>query len=250
MKRAAGRPAPRPVAGRRGEPQLPQQPSKVARQALIRQLTERRMVTSQVELAAMLAVEGIVVTQGTLSRDLDELGAIKARTADGGPPVYVVPDQGPSVADLFVPSASGPAARVGRLLAELLVSAEGSANLAVLRTPPGAAHFLASALDRSGLPHVIGTIAGDDTVLVVSRAADGGPDLARELRELSRRRTLSPAAGRTPPPDPADPGPAHTPGGARPAGPGGPEARAWAELPADDPAGTEPRRRRPARTPA
>ncbi|HEY7104016.1 MAG TPA: hypothetical protein VH573_20460, partial [Mycobacteriales bacterium] len=70
---------------------------------------------------------------------------------------------------------------------ELMVSAEGSANLAVLRTPPGAAHFLASAIDRSGLPHVLGTIAGDDTVLLVAREPAGGPELAELMRTLSRR---------------------------------------------------------------
>jgi transcriptional regulator of arginine metabolism len=108
-----------------------------------------------------------------------------------------------------------------RLLSELLVGAEGSANLAVLRTPPGAAHFLASALDRSSLAEVIGTIAGDDTVLVVSRDATGGAALAEQLLELSRRRlpaTADPAADR----DWADPearaDPAAPPGRRRTAG--------------------------------
>ena len=75
-----------------------------------------------------------------------------------------------------------------RLLAELMVSVEGSANLSVLRTPPGAAHFLASALDRAALPAVMGTIAGDDTVLLVAREPDGGKDLAELMRRLSQRR--------------------------------------------------------------
>jgi transcriptional regulator of arginine metabolism len=73
------------------------------------------------------------------------------------------------------------------MLGELLTAAEGSANLAVLRTPPGAAQFLASALDKVALPDVLGTIAGDDTLLVVSREPDGGPALAARLRALAER---------------------------------------------------------------
>ena len=84
------------------------------------------------------------------------------------------------------PAQAAPA-RLTRLLADLLTHAEGSANLAVLRTPPGAAQFLASALDKVGLPDVLGTIAGDDTLLVVSRDPDGGPALADRLRALAER---------------------------------------------------------------
>jgi len=82
------------------------------------------------------------------------------------------------------PSEAAPA-RLVRLLADLLVDAEASGNLAVLRTPPGAAQFLASALDRSGLPYILGTIAGDDTILAVARDANGGHDLAGRLRTLA-----------------------------------------------------------------
>jgi transcriptional regulator of arginine metabolism len=72
-----------------------------------------------------------------------------------------------------------------RLLRELLTGVDASGNIAVLRTPPGAAQFLASALDRSGLTDVVGTIAGDDTIFVVAR--DGGPDAGAALAEkLSR----------------------------------------------------------------
>src|SRR5215207_4418075 len=143
------------------------QPGKVARQARIRELIDRQQVTSQTELAALLAEDGVAVTQATLSRDLDELGAAKMRPADGGAPAYRLPLQDTDVARLrslqrAATAAHSPVTRLSRLLSELLVGAEGSANLAVLRTPPGAAHFLASALDRSALPEVIGTIAGDD----------------------------------------------------------------------------------------
>jgi transcriptional regulator of arginine metabolism len=179
----------RTVAGRRGQAPV----GKTARHELIRALMGARPVASQMELAALLAMEGINVTQATLSRDLEEIGAVKVRAADGGPPAYVVPEDGapPPVR----PATAAPPARLARLLAELLVSAEGSGNLAVLRTPPGAAHFLASAIDRAGLPDVVGTIAGDDTLLVVARAADGGGAVAEQLRELARRRSAEPAPG-------------------------------------------------------
>ncbi|HEY0125946.1 MAG TPA: arginine repressor [Blastococcus sp.] len=153
-----------------------------ARQARIRGLIEARAVTSQTHLAALLAESGVEVTQATLSRDLEELGAVKMRGSDGAPASYVLP---PENAPLR-PAQAAPA-RLTRLLADLLTHAEGSANLAVLRTPPGAAQFLASALDKVGLPDVLGTIAGDDTVLVVAREPEGGPALAERLRALAAR---------------------------------------------------------------
>ena len=153
-----------------------------ARQARIRQLIEVQPVTSQTHLAGLLAESGIEVTQATLSRDLEELGAVKLRGSDGAPASYVLP---PENAPLR-PAQTAPA-RLTRLLADLLVHADGSANLAVLRTPPGAAQFLASALDKVGLPDVLGTIAGDDTVLCISREPDGGLALADRLRGLAER---------------------------------------------------------------
>jgi transcriptional regulator of arginine metabolism len=156
--------------------------SRSARQARIAALIEAQPVTSQTHLAALLAESGIEVTQATLSRDLEELGAVKLRGSDGAPASYVLP---PENAPLR-PAQAAPA-RLIRLLADLLVNAEGSANLAVLRTPPGAAQFLASAMDKVGLPDVLGTIAGDDTVLVISREPDGGPAVADRLRALAER---------------------------------------------------------------
>jgi transcriptional regulator of arginine metabolism len=153
-----------------------------ARHARIAELITAGPVTSQTQLARMLAESGVDVTQATLSRDLEELGAVKMRGSDGAPASYVLP---PENAPLR-PAQSAPA-RLTRLLGELLTSAEGSANLAVLRTPPGAAQFLASALDKVGLPGVLGTIAGDDTLMVISREPDGGPALADRLRALAER---------------------------------------------------------------
>jgi transcriptional regulator of arginine metabolism len=156
--------------------------SKAARHARIVTILNSRRVRSQAELAAALNDEGFDVTQATLSRDLEELGAVKLRTPDGGLPMYVVPEDG---APLTARAAGdAPPQRLARLIDELLVSAEASANLVVLRTPPGAAHFLASAIDRAGLPEVLGTIAGDDTILAVARDPDGGKALAQHLVEL------------------------------------------------------------------
>ncbi|PVZ08844.1 arginine repressor [Actinomycetospora cinnamomea] len=158
--------------------------TRAARQARVVALLTEREVHSQAELAALLAGEGVEVTQATLSRDLDELGAVKLRGADGGVGRYVVPDDGSPVRGVV-----GGTDRLSRLLAELLVSADHSGNLAVLRTPPGAAHYLASALDRAALAEVVGCIAGDDTVLVVAREPLDGAGLARRLRALGTRTT-------------------------------------------------------------
>ena len=154
-------------------------PTRVGRQARIIALLSARQVSSQTELAALLGQEGIEVTQATLSRDLEELGAVKLRGADGGVGVYVVPEDGSPVRGV-----SGGTERLTRLLGDLLVSTDASANLAVLRTPPGAAHYLASAIDRAALPYVVGTIAGDDTILMVARAPMTGAELADTIENL------------------------------------------------------------------
>jgi transcriptional regulator of arginine metabolism len=155
--------------------------TRAGRQARIVELVTHCVVHSQTELAALLAGEGIEVTQATLSRDLDELGAVKLRGVDGGALVYVIPEDGSPVR-----AVAGGTARLARVLSELLVSADASANLAVLRTPPGAAHFVASALDRAALTDVVGTIAGDDTILVVAREPGTGEHLAQRIRALAR----------------------------------------------------------------
>ena len=151
-------------------------PTRVGRQARIVSILSSESVHSQTELAAMLAGEGIDVTQATLSRDLEELGA------DGGVGVYVVPEDGSPVRGV-----SGGTERMSRLLGELLASTDASGNLAVLRTPPGAAHYLASAIDRAALPYVVGTIAGDDTILVVAREPMSGAELAAKLESIQQK---------------------------------------------------------------
>jgi transcriptional regulator of arginine metabolism len=155
---------------------------RAARHDRIVAILSDRPMRSQAELAAALENNGFSVTQATLSRDLDELGAVKLRSPDGGLPIYVVPEDG---SPLTARSADDdPPHRLVRLLGELLVSAEASANLVILRTPPGASNFLASALDRARLPEVLGTVAGDDTILVVARDPDGGQRLADHLKSL------------------------------------------------------------------
>jgi transcriptional regulator of arginine metabolism len=156
--------------------------SRTSRQARIVELVSTMALRSQTELARLLAAEGIEVTQATLSRDLDELGAVKLRGADSGAPVYVIPEDGSPVRGV-----QGGTSRLSRLLAELLVSVDAAGNLTVLRTPPGAAQFLASAIDRAALEEVVGSIAGDDTVAVIAREPLTGRDLAARFAALARR---------------------------------------------------------------
>ena len=158
------------------EPRLPQ--TKIARQARIVELIGRQPVRSQIELAALLAAEGVTVTQGTLSKDLVDVGAIRVRQGDGEFSYSLLAGEHPG-------NSSAATVRLSRLCAELLVSAEGSANLAVLRTPPGAAQYFASAIDRVALPEVLGTIAGDDTIAVITRDPTGGPALAETMLAMS-----------------------------------------------------------------
>jgi transcriptional regulator of arginine metabolism len=165
---------------------LSQPSSKTARHARIAALIRERAIRSQGELGDLLAAEGLATTQATLSRDLEELGAVKVRGTDGAAASYVIPEEGQAP----LRSAEQAPERLRRLLRELLTGADFSGNLVVLRTPPGAAQFLASALDRSGLPEVVGTIAGDDTILVVARQPEPeggsvGARLAAKLLEWS-----------------------------------------------------------------
>jgi transcriptional regulator of arginine metabolism len=152
--------------------------TKTARQAAIKDVLAEVAVHSQAELLQRLRSRGVSVTQGTLSRDLVELGASRVRS-DGGQLAYAVPPDGPATGES--PGLRAPEAMEHRLAAlcrELLVSAESSGNLVILRTPPGAAQFLASAIDQSRLSDLLGTIAGDDTIMIVTRATDGGVAVA------------------------------------------------------------------------
>ena len=160
--------------------------TRTARHARIVELLGRTAVRSQTELADLLAGDGVVVTQATLSRDLVELGAVKVRSPQGL--VYAVPAEGGDRTPRPAVGAGVLDARLARLAEDLLVTAEASANLVVLRTPPGAAQFLASAVDHATLPDVLGCIAGDDTVLLVARDPAGGAALAERMLALAAGR--------------------------------------------------------------
>ena len=173
--------------------------TKAARHAQIAAILSHRSVPvrSQEELAELLGQRGVRVTQATLSRDLEELGAVRLRGPDGVL-VYALPGEpGPGglasglgavlAGGPFAPSAADPGTRLARLAAELLISAEASANLVVLRTPAGAAQLLASAIDHADWHAVLGTVGGDDTVLVIARDPTGGQELAEALLRLAER---------------------------------------------------------------
>jgi len=158
--------------------------TKAARQRLVVDLLERHHVRSQSELAGLLAEAGLTVTQTTVSRDLLELDAVRVRASNGAL-VYAVPGEGGDRRPAPGQDSVASQTRLARLAGELLVGAEPSANLVVLRTPPGAAQFLASAIDHAEMSTVLGTIAGDDTVLVIAREPDGGPSVAGRFLALA-----------------------------------------------------------------
>jgi len=183
--------------------------TKTARHARIADILAREQVRSQEELADLLErYAGVHVTQATLSRDLDELGIVRLRS--GGALVYSLPEEpggpgshpggpgSPSGGGARVAGVAGHSgtsgsesphdARLARYLGELMTSAEASANLVVLRTPAGAAQFLASVIDHAALPSVLGTVAGDDTVLLIARDPAGGAALAADFLRLASRR--------------------------------------------------------------
>jgi transcriptional regulator of arginine metabolism len=150
--------------------------AKTQRQHRIARILETAAVTSQGHLVELLAGEGIVATQATLSRDLEELGAIKVRVS-GGETVYAIPE--------LPKDRVAPEEQLRRVLADWVVEVAHSANLVVVRTPPGSAHVVASALDRAGVEGVIGTVAGDDTLLLVVAERTGGAKVARQVSELA-----------------------------------------------------------------
>lgn len=159
--------------------------SRAGRQQRIVEILTATPVRSQTELLDHLAADGIEVTQATLSRDLVDVGAERVRV--GKNLVYAVPGEG---GDRTVRPATDAEERVTRLQSrchELLVSADHSANLVILRTPPGAANFLASALDHAAMEGVLGTIAGDDTIMVVTSGAARSREVVERLMSYTRR---------------------------------------------------------------
>jgi transcriptional regulator of arginine metabolism len=158
--------------------------TKAARQQLIADLLGKESVRSQGELVDLLTAHGVHSTPSTVSRDLVELDAVRVRHPDGAL-VYAVPAEGGDRTPRAAEDSAAAHARLQRLIRELVVSAVASANLVVLRTPPGAAQFLASAIDHTAQPELLGTIAGDDTVLLICRDPLGGPGIAQRFTRLA-----------------------------------------------------------------
>ncbi|MBC8365206.1 MAG: arginine repressor [Actinobacteria bacterium] len=150
--------------------------SKAQRQHRMARLLAEQPVTSQGELVDLLAEAGIEATQATVSRDLGDLGAIKVRLPGGGS-VYAIPEH---PADQVAPES-----HLRRVMGEWVAEVVHSGNLVVLRTPPGSAHVVASAIDRSGHDQILGTVAGDDTIFVLAVEGTTGPALAATLRSLA-----------------------------------------------------------------
>ncbi|NDA80985.1 MAG: arginine repressor [Actinobacteria bacterium] len=152
--------------------------TKVARQELIRGWIGSGLIHSQAQVVEMLRESGFVVTQATASRDLEEIGAVRGRDNRGNLR-YQLASENPEE----------PLYRVARLLNELLVQIHSSGNLLVLRTPPGGAQLLASAIDRASragvLAQIIGTIAGDDTVMVIVNEDFAAQDVMIFLSSLA-----------------------------------------------------------------
>jgi transcriptional regulator of arginine metabolism len=149
---------------------------KTQRQHRIAHLLEQHPVTSQPQLVDLLAAEGVTATQATVSRDLDDLGAIKVRV-QGGATIYAIPE---------LPTEQRTTDdHLRRVFHDWVVEVAHSANMVVLRTPPGSAHVVASALDRSGRDDVLGTVAGDDTIFVLTPDRIGGAEVAGRLRDLA-----------------------------------------------------------------
>lgn len=156
--------------------------TKAARHAQIRSIIGTEEIRSQTELRQALAEAGIHTTQGTLSRDLLDLGAFRVR-GEQGELIYSLADEGADGASHY---RQGSEHRLSALCKELLLSVAHAENNVVLRTPPGAAQFLASAIDQARMEAVLGTIAGDDTILLIAVNSQQATALAESLLAFTR----------------------------------------------------------------
>jgi len=154
----------------------PSKLGKTQRQHLVARLIESQVVANQLALVELLATEGVLATQATVSRDLEDLGAIKVRMP-GGESAYAIP--------ALPKEQRAPEEHLRRVFGDWVVEVATSDNLVVIRTPPGSAHVVASALDRSGLAGILGTVAGDDTILIVVASEIGGSTIAAQLSDLA-----------------------------------------------------------------
>ncbi len=158
--------------------------TKAQRQHRIAAMIDREVISTAAQIVSRLHEEGISATQATVTRDLQELGTVKIRDEHGVRRIVMAAS--PKLAP-------APLDHLRRVMGEWVVNVEHSANLVVVRTPPGCAHVVASALDRSALPGVLGSVAGDDTILVVATGALGGDALTAQFRALAGLDELSEA---------------------------------------------------------
>ena len=157
----------------------PNSPTRNARRRLVRRLLADGTVTSQKQLAAALAEAGFEVTQATVSRDLDALGAVRVKTDDAGLHYEILDDR-----FAFKQGVES----LAHALNQFAQSIASSGNIVVLHTAPGAAHLLASALDGAGLEEILGTVAGDDTIMIVASEGTSGGTLAEKLETMGASR--------------------------------------------------------------
>ena len=156
--------------------------TRASRHRAIADVLAREEVQSQTQLSEILAAQGFSVTQATLSRDLDDLGAVKLRKGGQLAPPRPAGRPPPTA----VATLAEPEGRLRRMCADLLVSADQSENLVVLKTPPGGASLLASAIDHARPRDVVGTIAGDDTIMVIAGNKQAAPQVRDYFIQLAQ----------------------------------------------------------------
>ena len=162
--------------------------SRIARQARIRELVRCGRVASQSDLASILAAEGLTVSQGTLSRDLVEIGAVRGRDLNGKLRYTIREGSHPS----DVTTGSPAWEHLARLTKELCTGVRNNESLVVLKTPPGAAQYFGSAIDLAGSQAILGTIAGDDTIVIICASGIRATDMAEAFRSMAESATPAP----------------------------------------------------------
>jgi transcriptional regulator of arginine metabolism len=150
--------------------------ARARRQHAIADLIRGEPIASQEEVTARLAAQGYAVTQATVSRDLDQLGAVKVKR--GGSLAYALPDQ--------LGDSDWAAGRLQRIIADWVQTVEAAGNILVLRTPPGSAHLVGAAIDQARLAEIAGTVSGDDTLLLVIRDGFAAQDVKAKIDALRR----------------------------------------------------------------
>ena len=151
--------------------------ARTRRQKLIADMIRSQPIGSQEEVTARLAAQGLAVTQATVSRDLDQLGAVKVKR--GGALSYQLPDQ--------MNERDFAAGRLERIIADWVLSVEAAGNMLVVKTPPGSAHLVGAAIDQARLAEIAGTVSGDDTLFLVVRDGVNPHQVASRFQALSGR---------------------------------------------------------------